>query len=61
MPELPEVESVRRRLEPVLEGRSFAQVEIADPRLTAPVDPGEVARELARRARPGASSGAAST
>jgi formamidopyrimidine-DNA glycosylase len=46
MPELPEVESVRRRLEPGLTGRSFAQVEIADPRLTRPFDPAEVAREL---------------
>ena len=46
MPELPEVESVRRRLAPVLEGRVFEHVEIADPRLTRPLDPVEVAREL---------------
>jgi formamidopyrimidine-DNA glycosylase len=46
MPELPEVETVRRRLAPVLEGRSFEQVEISDPRLTRPLDPFEVAREL---------------
>jgi len=47
MPELPEVETVRRRLAPVLEGRTFANVEIADPRLTRPLDPLGVARELA--------------
>jgi len=46
MPELPEVESVRQRLAPVLEGRVFEQVRIADPRLTRPLDPDEVAREL---------------
>jgi formamidopyrimidine-DNA glycosylase len=46
MPELPEVESVRRRLAPVLEGRVFEHVQIADPRLTRPLDPFEVAHEL---------------
>jgi formamidopyrimidine-DNA glycosylase len=46
MPELPEVEIVRRRLAPVLEGRTFEHVEIADHRLTRPLDPREVAHEL---------------
>jgi formamidopyrimidine-DNA glycosylase len=46
MPELPEVETVRRRLEPVLVGRRFDRVEILDPRLTRPEDPVEVAAEL---------------
>jgi formamidopyrimidine-DNA glycosylase len=46
MPELPEVESVRRRLAPVLEGRRLERVEILDARLTRPFDPDEVAREL---------------
>jgi formamidopyrimidine-DNA glycosylase len=46
VPELPEVETVRRRLAPALEGRRFAHVEIGDPRLTRPHDPFEVAREL---------------
>jgi formamidopyrimidine-DNA glycosylase len=46
VPELPEVETVRRRLAPALEGRRFEQVEITDPRLTRPHDPLEVAREL---------------
>jgi formamidopyrimidine-DNA glycosylase len=46
VPELPEVETVRRRLEPALVGRRFAHVEIHDPRLTRPEDPAEVAAEL---------------
>jgi formamidopyrimidine-DNA glycosylase len=46
MPELPEVETVRRRLEPNLVGRGFDRVEIADARLTRPFDPVEVAAEL---------------
>jgi formamidopyrimidine-DNA glycosylase len=46
MPELPEVETIRRRLAPVLEGRSFTEVTISDPRLTRPFDPAEVAHEL---------------
>ena len=46
MPELPEVETVRRSLAPVLEGHRFEEVRIADPRLTRPLDPDEVAREL---------------
>ncbi len=46
MPELPEVETVRRRLAPLLEGRVLEHVEIADPRLTRPYDPFETAREL---------------
>jgi formamidopyrimidine-DNA glycosylase len=46
VPELPEVETVRRRLEPVLVGRRFERVEILDPRLTRPEDPVEVAAEL---------------
>ncbi len=46
MPELPEVETVRRRLAPVLEGRVFDEVEIGDARLTRPFDPAEIAREL---------------
>ena len=46
VPELPEVETVRRRLAPVLSGHSFARVQIDDARLTRPFDPVEVAREL---------------
>jgi formamidopyrimidine-DNA glycosylase len=46
VPELPEVETVRRRLEPVLVGRTFEHVEIEDARLTRPEEPAEVAAEL---------------
>jgi len=46
MPELPEVESVRRQLEPVLVGRRFERVSIDDARLVRPYDPAEVAAEL---------------
>ncbi|HXH96882.1 MAG TPA: bifunctional DNA-formamidopyrimidine glycosylase/DNA-(apurinic or apyrimidinic site) lyase [Gaiellaceae bacterium] len=46
MPELPEVESIRRQLEPALVGRRFERVEIADPRLVRPAEPAEVAAEL---------------
>jgi formamidopyrimidine-DNA glycosylase len=46
VPELPEVETVRTTLEPVLVGRTFERVAIDDPRLTRPFDPQLVAREL---------------
>ncbi|HZG36467.1 MAG TPA: bifunctional DNA-formamidopyrimidine glycosylase/DNA-(apurinic or apyrimidinic site) lyase [Gaiellaceae bacterium] len=46
MPELPEVETVRRRLVPLLEGRTLERVEIDDPRLVRPLEPLEVAAEL---------------
>ncbi|HEY7794479.1 MAG TPA: bifunctional DNA-formamidopyrimidine glycosylase/DNA-(apurinic or apyrimidinic site) lyase [Gaiellaceae bacterium] len=46
MPELPEVETVRRRIAPALEGRRFDHVEINDVRLTRPEDPLAVAAEL---------------
>ena len=46
MPELPEVETVRRRLEPLLTGRTLDEVAIDDWRLVRPHDPVEVAAEL---------------
>jgi formamidopyrimidine-DNA glycosylase len=46
MPELPEVESVRRQLEPTLVGRRFERVRIDDVRLVRPYEPAEVAAEL---------------
>jgi formamidopyrimidine-DNA glycosylase len=46
MPELPEVESVRRQLEPVLVGHRLERVRIDDARLVRPYDPDEVAAEL---------------
>ena len=42
MPELPEVESIRAQLAPLLVGRRFERVEILDPRLTRPLAPDEV-------------------
>ena len=49
MPELPEVETVRTQLTPVLVGRTFQSVEILDGRLTRPVDPARVAAQLERQ------------
>lgn len=46
MPELPEVETVRADLAPVLAGRTFERVEILDARLTRPFEPRAVAAEL---------------
>jgi formamidopyrimidine-DNA glycosylase len=46
VPELPEVETTRRRLEPGLVGRRFDHVEIVDPRLTRPEPPEVIAAEL---------------
>jgi formamidopyrimidine-DNA glycosylase len=46
VPELPEVETVRRRLAPVVEGARLDEVEILDARLTRPDDPHLVAAEL---------------
>ena len=46
MPELPEVETVRRKLAPVLTGRKLKRVRIDDLRLTRPYDPVHVAAEL---------------
>ncbi len=46
MPELPEVETVRRAIAPVLEGARLEHVEIRDARLVRPFDPVVVAGEL---------------
>ena len=46
MPELPEVETIRRQLAPHLEGRTIAAIEILDPRWTRPLAPDEVADQL---------------
>ncbi|MSO95231.1 MAG: bifunctional DNA-formamidopyrimidine glycosylase/DNA-(apurinic or apyrimidinic site) lyase [Thermoleophilia bacterium] len=46
MPELPEVETVRRAIAPVLEGACLEHVEIRDARLVRPFDPAIVAGEL---------------
>jgi formamidopyrimidine-DNA glycosylase len=46
MPELPEVETIREQLEPLLRGRRIERAEIRDARLTRPLDPDVVARAL---------------
>ena len=58
MPELPEVETIRRQLAPVLEGRVLQALEISDPRWCLPLDPGAVrdaveGRRIERLARRG--------
>jgi formamidopyrimidine-DNA glycosylase len=42
MPELPEVETVVRQLEPVVQGRRIERLEVLDPRWSRPVPPGEL-------------------
>jgi formamidopyrimidine-DNA glycosylase len=49
MPELPEVETIRRQLAPHLEGRVIARAEILDARWTRPLLPAEVERALSGR------------
>ncbi len=39
MPELPEVETIRRQLAPLVEGRTLRALQIADPRWCQPLDP----------------------
>lgn len=46
MPELPEVETVRLQLMPLVQGRTIERVEIHDDRLTRPIAPAEVASRL---------------
>jgi formamidopyrimidine-DNA glycosylase len=46
MPELPEVETIRRQLAPYVEGRTIERVSILDPRWTRPDSPKRVEREL---------------
>jgi formamidopyrimidine-DNA glycosylase len=43
MPELPEVETIRRQLEPELRGRAIRELEILDPRWSRPLPPEQVA------------------
>ena len=47
MPELPEVETIRRQLAPHLEGRTIVEAQILDPRWTRPDPPAAVEAELA--------------
>ena len=49
MPELPEVETIRRQLAPLVERRKLARVEILDPRWSRPLAPRELAEALTGR------------
>ena len=49
MPELPEVETIGRRLEPALEGRRIESVEVLDERWTRPEPPARLERVVAGR------------
>lgn len=49
LPELPEVETIRRQLAPLVEGRRLLHVEILDPRWSRPLAPEELADALVGR------------
>jgi len=49
VPELPEVETIRRQLAPHLEGRRIERVEVIDPRWSEPAAPSEIADALEGR------------
>lgn len=49
MPELPEVETIRRQLAPVVEGRRLKRVEVLDPRWSAPLLPQELTEAVQGR------------
>src|SRR3954447_15336489 len=49
MPELPEVETIRRHLAPHVDGRTLDEVEIHDPRWSRPLAPGELEAALLGR------------
>ena len=49
MPELPEVETIRRQLEPEVVGRRIESLEVLDARWTEPVPPADVERAVAGR------------
>src|SRR5688572_3033916 len=49
MPELPEIETIRRHLAPAVQGRRLVRLEVLDPRLTAPAPPSGLHHALAGR------------
>lgn len=49
MPELPEVETIRRQLAPIVEGRRIRRIEILDPRWSRPLSPAELQDALRGR------------
>ncbi|MDO8736211.1 MAG: bifunctional DNA-formamidopyrimidine glycosylase/DNA-(apurinic or apyrimidinic site) lyase [Thermoleophilia bacterium] len=50
MPELPEVETIRRQLEPLLTGSKISSIEVLDPLAVAPASPEAFKRRLRGRA-----------
>src|SRR5450631_2664002 len=49
MPELPKVETIRRQLAPLVEGRRIKELEILDPRWSRPLAPRELEEALVGR------------
>src|SRR5438270_296784 len=49
MPELPEVETIRRQLAPLVDGRRLTDVEVLDERWSRPLAPAELAAALEER------------
>ena len=49
MPELPEVETIRRQLAPLVQGRTFTAVAVDDPRWSRPLAPAELQDALTGR------------
>jgi formamidopyrimidine-DNA glycosylase len=49
MPELPEVETIRRQLAPLVEGRRLRRIEVLDPRWPRPLAPQELEQALTGR------------
>jgi formamidopyrimidine-DNA glycosylase len=49
VPELPEVETIRGQLAPLVEGRKLARMEILDPRWSRPLAPSELSEALEGR------------
>jgi formamidopyrimidine-DNA glycosylase len=49
MPELPEVETIRSQLAPLVQGRRLERVQILDPRWSRPLEPAELAGVLQGR------------
>jgi formamidopyrimidine-DNA glycosylase len=49
VPELPEVETIRRQLAPLVEGRALERVQVLDPRWSRPLGPVELERAIQGR------------
>ena len=52
MPELPEVETIRRQLAPAVEGRRLERIDVLDPRWSEPAPPEAIADALDGRMSP---------